>query len=103
MVMTTRTHTVLTSTLVLVALGCAPPLVGAARAAEPHVSECSPSDRIDQSTADMAVEKMERAGFTALRDLKKSCDNFWHGTAVRDGVTINIVLSPQGRVLVEGK
>ena len=37
-----------------------------------------------------------------IHDLEKGCDNFWHGKADKDGTAVNVVLSPQGSVMVEG-
>ena len=39
---------------------------------------------------------MESAGFHQVRDLKKGCDNFWHGMAVKDGSQSHVALTPQG-------
>ena len=63
---------------------------------------CAPEDKIDGSTAAEAKRKIEAAGFDQVRDLTKSCDNFWHGRALRDGREVYVVLSPQGHVLTEG-
>lgn len=62
---------------------------------------CSPNDRIDGSTADQARRKIEAAGYEQVRDLKKGCDNFWHGQATKDGAAVNVVLSPDGKVMTE--
>lgn len=67
-----------------------------------HASRCEAGDRIDGSTADDARKKMERAGFHQVRDLMKGCDNFWHGTAVKDGSETHVAVTPQGQVLREG-
>lgn len=63
---------------------------------------CEPTDKIDGSTVETARQKIEKAGYRQVRNLKKGCDNFWHGTALMDGKAVNIVLSPQGIVMVEG-
>lgn len=65
-------------------------------------SPCEPTDKIDGSTVETARQKIEKAGYRHVRALKKGCDNFWHGNAVKDGKAVNIVLSPQGLVMVEG-
>jgi hypothetical protein len=67
-----------------------------------RASDCMAGDKIDGSTAEMARKKMESAGFQMVRDLEKGCDNFWHGKADKDGAAVNVVLSPQGNVMVEG-
>ena len=70
-------------------------------AVSPAFAKCDPEDRIDGSTANDAKRKMEAAGYTAVRDLKKGCDNYWHAIAVRDRATVRVVLSPAGEVLTE--
>ena len=82
---------------VMLALGSAGSLPSAALA-----SSCEAIDKIDGSSVETARRKIEKAGYSRVRDLKKGCDNFWHGKAVKDGKTINIVLSAQGTVMVEG-
>jgi hypothetical protein len=56
---------------------------------------------VDGSTADDARRKIEAAGFTDVRELKKSCDNFWHGKAMLGGRAVNVVLTPGGKVMLE--
>jgi len=63
---------------------------------------CEPTDKIDSSTAADAVKKMNAAGYTQVSQLKKGCDNWWHGMAVKDGVATHVSLSPQGLVRSEG-
>jgi hypothetical protein len=65
-------------------------------------SGCDAGDRIDGSSMETAKKKIEKAGFHKVTDLKKSCDNFWHARADKDGAMINIALSPQGDVMIEG-
>ena len=71
-------------------------------AAGPAWSACSPNDKIDSSTAANAKKAIEAAGYEQVRVLKKGCDNYWHGTARKDGAAGNVVLSPEGQVVVEG-
>jgi Peptidase propeptide and YPEB domain len=66
------------------------------------VGGCEPGDKIDASTAAQARKKIEAAGYRKVGDLKKGCDNSWHGTAEKDGSRIHVVLNPQGLVLPEG-
>ena len=63
---------------------------------------CSAGDSIDGTTADYAKGKFEAAGYAQVRDLTKGCDNFWHGTAMKDGVSVNVLLTPEGEVMQEG-
>ena len=83
--------------LILLAAGPGFPTVSVARA-----SGCEAGDRVNGSTAGDARKKMEKAGFHQVRDLKKGCDNVWHGTAVKDGGEIHVAVTPQGQVLREG-
>jgi hypothetical protein len=64
---------------------------------------CHFGEMIDSSTADDARKKIEAAGFTDARDLKKGCDNFWHGKATLSGRPVNVVLSPDGKVMLESE
>lgn len=81
---------------VMLALGIVGSLPSAALA-----SSCESIDKIDGSSVETARRKIEKAGYSQVRDRKKGCDNFWHGTAVKDGKIVNIVLSAQGSVMVE--
>jgi hypothetical protein len=63
---------------------------------------CTAGAKIDKSTADDAKRKMQKAGYSRIHDLKKGCDNYWHGIAVKDGNETHVVLSPQGTVMPEG-
>jgi len=67
-----------------------------------HAEGCDPGTKIDGSTADGARKKIEDAGFRKVHGLKKSCDSFWHGLAVKDGAEVNVVLTPDGKVMREG-
>ena len=66
------------------------------------IGGCDPGDKIDATTAGQARKKIEAAGYRKVGDLKKGCDNSWHGTAEKDGGRVHIVLNPQGLVLPEG-
>ncbi|MGH6887524.1 MAG: hypothetical protein ACREGK_15775, partial [Geminicoccales bacterium] len=68
----------------------------------PAWAACSPNDRNDDSTATDARRQMEAAGYEQVRDLRKGCDNYWHGSARKDGAAVNVVLSPEGEVMIEG-
>ncbi|MCK6451498.1 MAG: PepSY domain-containing protein [Alphaproteobacteria bacterium] len=62
---------------------------------------CDPGDRPDNTTATDARRKLEAAGYRQARDLKKGCDNVWHGKAVKDGRPVNVALSPRGEIFIE--
>ena len=61
---------------------------------------CLPTDVIDGSTADQAVQKMQAAGFVQPHDLKKGCDNFWYAHAEQNGMPVDVVLPPGGEPFV---
>jgi hypothetical protein len=63
---------------------------------------CEAGTKIDASTADMAKQRSRMPGFRNMRDLKKRCDNFGRGKAIKDGVEGFVVLSPQGDIMPEG-
>jgi len=67
----------------------------------PAWAACSPNDRIDGTTADQAKRQIEAAGYEQVGDLKKGCDNYWHGRAMQDGAPVNVVLFPDGQVWKE--
>lgn len=79
--------------LVAVSIGTA----GGARAA------CEAGEKIDKTTVADARKAIETAGYRQVRDLRKGCDNFWHGTAAKDGNRVNVVVSPRGEVITEGE
>jgi hypothetical protein len=85
---------------VTVALAAAP----LARA-ELQLAACDPGTKIDGSTAADARKKIEKAGYRNVTDLRKGCDNAWHGKAEKEGQSVNVVLTPppEGLVLEEGE
>jgi len=95
--MSLKSFIVVAAALVVLAAGSGPQLISRAQAAG-----CEAGDKIDSSSAESAGAKIEKAGYQHVHDLKKSCDNFWHGKAVKDGVAVNVALSPKGDVMLEG-
>jgi hypothetical protein len=65
-------------------------------------ADCAPGERIDGTSADQAKKKAEGAGFTQVRELKKGCDNVWHGVAMKNGAQVRVAVLPQGQVMQEG-
>ena len=63
---------------------------------------CHFGENIDGTTADQAVAHAQAAGYTSVTGLKKSCDNNWHGQAVLNGAPVNVMITPDGRVVQEG-
>jgi|SRR5579863_2670252 len=92
--------------LTILAAGAA--LIAAAPAVLPAAAQtqmrnnCAPEDKLDSSTLPQAKKKMEAAGYTQVKDLRKGCDNYWHASAMKDGTEVFIVLSPAGQIMQEG-
>jgi hypothetical protein len=66
------------------------------------VPGCHFGERIDGTTADDAAKFAQAAGYTSVSGLKKSCDNNWHGQAMLNGAPVNVMITPDGRVVQEG-
>lgn len=66
------------------------------------VPGCHFGEKIDGTTADDAQRALQQAGYTSISGLKKSCDNNWHGQAMLNGVSTNVMITPEGRVVQEG-
>ena len=66
------------------------------------VPGCHFGEKIDGTTADDAVKHAQAAGYTSVTGLKKSCDNNWHGQALLNGAPVNVMITPDGRVVQEG-
>jgi hypothetical protein len=66
------------------------------------VPGCHFGERIDGTTADQAAKHAQAAGYTSVSGLKKSCDNNWHGQAMLNGAPVNVMITPDGRVVQEG-
>ena len=67
----------------------------------PALAACE-GERVDGTTADSARQKIQKAGYTQVRDLKKGCDSVWHGTALKAGAAVRVLVNPQGQVMEEG-
>ncbi len=67
----------------------------------PALAACEQGEALDGTTLAGTKAKIEAAGFTAVRDFSKGCDNFWHAKAMKDGVETGVVVTPDGRVLTE--
>ena len=66
------------------------------------VPGCHFGERIDGTTADQAATHAKAAGYTSISGLRKSCDNNWHGQALLNGAPVNVMITPDGRVVHEG-
>lgn len=73
-----------------------PPLIGPAWAA------CDPGDKLDKTTADETRQKLQKAGYTKICDLRKGCDNTWHAKASKGGADEFVAVLPDGTVVKEG-
>ncbi len=73
-----------------------PPAMTAAYAA------CLPGERIDGTTAEMAKQRAESAGYRNVQMEHKGCDNVWHGFGSRNGASTRVAVSPSGEVMPEG-
>ncbi|HUZ75865.1 MAG TPA: hypothetical protein VMU87_22995 [Stellaceae bacterium] len=88
------------ATLALVTLAA----VGAGYAygpVRPAYAACGPGDKIDKSTVASATKKIEAAGYSHVRALKKGCDNVWHGQAMKGSAAVYVALTPKGEVYQE--
>lgn len=79
-----------------------PAAVGLMSGIRPAYAACAPGVKIDKSTVADARKDMQKAGYTDVRDLKKGCDNYWHGVATKDGKQTHVVATPDGKVMPEG-
>jgi hypothetical protein len=89
---------------VLAVLSGAVPLVmqGVAEAGSLPALRCAAGDKIDGVSNGQAQRKMHQAGYSHITQLKKGCDNYWHGAAIKDGVHTYVALTPDGVVRSEG-
>jgi hypothetical protein len=71
------------------------PLISVALAA------CDPGDSLDKTTADQIRDRLIKAGFKDPTHLRKGCDNSWHGIVLKDGLQINIAVTPDGHIVQE--
>jgi hypothetical protein len=79
-----------------------PAAVGVMSGIRPAHAACEPGTKIDKSTVADARKEMQKAGYTDIHDLKKGCDNYWHGVATKDGKQTHVVAAPDGKVMPEG-
>ena len=93
-----KTGVIAVAALAMLAFAPLSPLIGKAYA----VGNCDPGDRVDGSTAAMAKQKFQAAGYIQLHDFAKGCDNYWHAVGMKGDTQVNVVLSPQGDVMTEG-
>jgi len=49
-------------------------------------------------TVDQAKSQIEEAGYSKVSGLRKDFKGIWRGTAVKDGLTVNVTLNADGKV-----
>lgn len=52
-------------------------------------------------TEDQAKDRIEKAGYMGLKDLKKDDRGVWNATGMKDGKTVSIALDYQGNVVAK--
>jgi hypothetical protein len=72
------------------------PLIAVAHAA------CETGTALDKTTVEQIRDRLIKAGFKAPTQLRKGCDNTWHGAAMKDGQQINVAVTPDGHIVQEG-
>ncbi|MCC7048322.1 MAG: hypothetical protein IT562_16530 [Alphaproteobacteria bacterium] len=60
---------------------------------------CATAEPGDATTAIDARRRLESAGYSEVRDLRRDCDNVWHGTARIEQRVVRVMLKPDGPVL----
>jgi hypothetical protein len=71
-------------------------------AIHPAHAACAPGAKIDASTVIDARDAIANAGYSGVHNLKKGCDNYWHGIVSQSGQDSRVVLAPDGKVMPEG-
>jgi hypothetical protein len=67
----------------------------------PAQAACDPGDKLDKSTIEDVRALLAKAGYKDPHNWRKGCDNTWHGTAAKDGVTVNLAVLADGHVVRE--
>ncbi len=70
--------------------------------ARPAQAACDPGDKIDKTNVEDIRAILTKAGYRNARNWRKGCDNTWHATATKDGVTANLAILSDGHVVHEG-
>jgi hypothetical protein len=85
--------------------------IGGLAATQPHeafrliataYAACEPGTPLDKTTIDEIRARLTKAGYTNPQNLRKGCDNTWHGTVTKDGAQINIAVTTDGHIVQEG-
>lgn len=100
--MTRTIAAILVAISIILISAAIPALAQEAQPTLPDGNNCTEGEVIDGSTAEEARAKIEAAGYADVVIVSKGCDNFWHATAIKDGMAGNVVLSPDGLVMPDG-
>jgi hypothetical protein len=95
-----RNHTI-PKTIIAIAFVFATAVAGLVGTTNPARAACEAGDKVDKTTVEDTRKAIEKAGYRQVRQLKKGCDSFWHGTATKGGNAVAVVVSPQGEVMTE--
>jgi hypothetical protein len=82
--------------LIAVDAGIGPRLVS------PASAECGPGAKIDKTTVEETRQKLQKAGYKNIHDLRKGCDNTWHGRATKNGTEEGVAVLSDGTVVRDG-
>lgn len=59
----------------------------------------APVEGANSFTESQAKERIEKAGYTGVKDLKKDAKGVWNAAGMKDGKTVAIALDYQGNVV----
>lgn len=59
----------------------------------------APVEGANSFTEDQAKERIEKAGYSAVKDLKKDDKGIWMAAGMKDGKAVSIALDYQGNVV----
>jgi hypothetical protein len=57
------------------------------------------STTVVATTELQARERIDKQGYTAVTGLKQDAEGLWHGSATKDGKTVEILLDKDGKVV----
>ena len=76
----------------------ASPSAGENAAVKNPASTGLPSKGANSFTKGQAAKRMEKAGYASVTGLTKDKDGLWHGSAMKDGKTVDVSLDFKGNV-----
>jgi len=84
--------------LIVVGLCLVSSVASAQSTPSPVPSTQQPAAGANSFTEAQAQERIEKAGFTEVKGLKKDDQGIWRGTAMQSGKQVNVALDFQGNV-----